>query len=174
MSSAKKKTLKNINPIDDAITVLRKHQSDFMAMIEKESKKCTKEFDSLKNKKKKLADAKTKASSRKKDTAAKVKAKSTAANKKQLDKANIALKTATDNMILINEQLENTKLRHIRITSLVKQYQAEEKLVAKFRKDQEKAAAKKIVKKKKPKAKVKTPVKNDTSVEVKKVDLAEK
>lgn len=147
------KQKKNSCPINDAVEALDKQQENFMKILEKESTYCKKTMDSLKKKKLKLSETKSKAVKKKAAIALKVKSKPTTTNKTQAQNAKKTVIKASADLNTISDELAAMKVITDRMTSLLKERKAEAALVKKLRASQAKAAAKKPVKKKKPKAK---------------------
>ena len=142
-------------PIEEELSTIEKMTLAFDKRLAKDTAASSKKFEAAKKKLARLAAAKAKAATRKKTQAAKVKAKPTAAAKAMLEKAKAAAQVAHDAWTASKEEADQLKGLNLKCTKLTKQRQAEAKLIAKFRKEQDKKAALKAKAKKKPKAKVK-------------------
>ncbi len=150
MNAVKKKEIGSGCPIKDAVDNLEKVQADFLTMLEKDSIRCGKDFESIKKKKAKLMQQKKSMAAKKKELTAKVKKKATAANKKQLASFSQKLIDYTNTLALVNDEFDGTKHGVVRLAVLLKHRYAEKKLVDKYRKDQQKIAEKKDKLKAKP------------------------
>lgn len=150
MASTKNKT--SGCPIANALEEIEKANIALDKMLAKDTASCAKKFEAVKKKMKKLAEAKAKASIRKKAVSEKMKAKPTPAVKLQLEKVNVALQKTNETLSEVKIDYEGLKHVNMKCASLTKRRQAEAKLIAKFRAEQDRNEIKKTKMKAKPKA----------------------
>ncbi len=146
---SKKKVVSSGCPFQEAKQAIVQAEADFSIMLEKGLIDCTKAMDKLKKKHEKLSLSYKKSNERKKLLMEKIKNKPTEASKKQLEKVRDTIAATSTSIKILSEEKEGVKHGLTKIKALQKQRLMEEKVLIKFRKDQEKKAKMKMAKKKK-------------------------
>lgn len=125
-------------PFQEAKLAIAKAEEDFSKMLDKGLIDCTKAMEKLKSKHQKLTASRKKVSERKKALMERIKQKPTVAQKQQLEKIRDALKASNQSIQILSEEMLGVKHGLTKIKTLQKQRSMEAKILAKFRKEQEK------------------------------------